>query len=339
MRPLSRSITYNVIAQLHQGLSCRKVANNLGLSPSTVIGIKHERAEHIPESKKGHPYKVSKVTRRNLARQYNIGELEKLKEGQKLVKATEGVHVSKRSIRNYLNMEDMKTFVKQKKPDLTEDHKRSRYEFAKKHLNWTLEDWKNVMFSDEVAISRVEPSGKQYYFKKRTDKTIRPHHIKRTKQGGGGKIMIWGCITYYGLGDACRLPDEVNSETYIDGLKDYIFSSRDYYEMDPSKFLFQHDNARIHTSNLTKAYIKKSKIPILIWPPNSPDLNLIETIWAYIKRKLEEYSTEPNDIDELWERFQDIWTDIPLSFIHNLYASMPQRMKELFHNKGGTIQY
>jgi hypothetical protein len=48
-------------------------------------------------------------------------------------------------------------------------------------------------------------------------------------------------------------------------------------------FIFQQHNAKIHTAKIAKDYIKKSKIPLMDWPANSPDLNPMETIEAYLK--------------------------------------------------------
>jgi len=155
------------------------------------------------------------------------------------------------------------------------------------------------MFSDETTISRVGSYGRKYYYKRPQDKVIRPHHIKPTKQGGGGKMMIWGCITYNGLGDLSWLPKKYDSGIYITVLRDYVFNSRDYYKIYPAKFIFQQDNAKIHTSKSTKDYIKRSKIPIMEWLANSPDLNPIESIWGYLKKKLDENPEKPKNLKDL----------------------------------------
>jgi transposase len=339
MKRLPNSTVQNAIVLLQQGKSCTEVSNTLNISISSAIRIRKRNNLNIPSPKMGPPSKVSKRTKHYIANQYNIGKLETMKDGQKLIQSVEGVQVNKKTIRNYLRSENMATFIKQKKPYLTDNHKRARYKFAKDHLNWTVEDWKNVMFSDETIISRIGSYGKKYYYKRPGDKTRRPHHIKKTMQGGGGKMMIWGCITYFGLGDACWIPYRLDSVSYVEVLKDYVFTSRDYYGINNSKFLFQQDNATCHTSKTTMDYIKKSKIPLIVWPANSPDLNLIENVWSHLKMKLDQYPEEPRNIDELWERVQDIWTEIPIDFLQDLYRSMPKRIREVYRSKGDTTKY
>ena len=152
-------------------------------------------------------------------------------------------------------------------------------------------------------------------------------------------MITWSCIIYYGPGDACRLPDKISAVTYFEVLRGYVFASRDHNFMNPAKFKFQQDNAGIHTAKITRDFIKKSKIPVIEWPANSPDLNPIETVWAHLKKQLDRYLNAPRNMDELWERVQDIWTEITPEYLRKLYESMPRRMKELYHAKGDHIKY
>jgi len=338
MKPLSKLIVQEAISLFKQGKSIREVSGALHISISSAGRIKRRNKEDLPMPKFGRPYKVSKVTRRHIAREFDIGTLRTLKEGQREVELIEGIHVDERSIRKYLKTEHLETYLKQRMPDLTDDQKKARYNFAKKHLHWTCEDWKKVMFSDEVTFSRIDDRVSRHYYKRPEEKTLRPHHMKRAKQGGGGRMMVWGCVTYYGVGDASWIQGRINSEAYIEILHDYVFSSRDWYNIDPANFIFQHDNSSVHTAYIVRNYIRKSKIPIMEWPPNSPDLNIIETIWAYIKDRLYKYPKDAKDLNELWDRVQDIWAATPKDFIERLYKSMPAKMKAVVKSKGDHIK-
>ena len=46
------------------------------------------------------------------------------------------------------------------KPGLTETMKKARLEFCKAHENWTLEDWKRVIWTDETSIILGHRRGK-----------------------------------------------------------------------------------------------------------------------------------------------------------------------------------
>jgi hypothetical protein len=70
-------------------------------------------------------------------------------------------------------------------------------------------------------------------------------------------------------------------------------------------------------------------------PPNSPDLNPIENIWAWMKHEITTkymYVTSKAEMQriamEMWENFgDDKWNGI--------IASMPERMKAVIKAKGG----
>ena len=56
----------------------------------------------------------------------------------------------------------MKAVVKKKRPLLTARHRRARLEFAERHLEWTVEDWKRVWWSDETKINCLGSDGRTY---------------------------------------------------------------------------------------------------------------------------------------------------------------------------------
>ena len=51
-------------------------------------------------------------------------------------------------------------------------------------------------------------------------------------------------------------------------------------------FIFQDDNDPKHTAHIVKNYLRNHQIEMLEWPPQSPDLNPIESLWAELNRKL-----------------------------------------------------
>jgi hypothetical protein len=74
-------------------------------------------------------------------------------------------------------------------------------------------------------------------------------------------------------------------------------------------------------------------------PPNSPDLNPIENIWAYMKRIIttkHRYVSSKTEmmciIQEMWDNFTDKQWD-------GLIESMPRRMAAVIKAKGGHTRY
>ena len=59
---------------------------------------------------------------------------------------------SKRTLGPCLSALGIKKHIAIKKPFLTDDHKRQRFEFCEEHKDWTVEDWRQVIYSDECKV-------------------------------------------------------------------------------------------------------------------------------------------------------------------------------------------
>ena len=56
----------------------------------------------------------------------------------------------------------MRSAKKVKKPYLSSKHLKERYEFSKKYRNWTIDDWKQVVWPDETKINRFGSDGTKW---------------------------------------------------------------------------------------------------------------------------------------------------------------------------------
>jgi transposase len=68
------------------------------------------------------------------------------------------------------------------------------------------------------------------------------------------------------------------------------------------------------------------------WPPNSPDLNIVENAWSWIARKL--VGKVFRDEDDLWEGIKEAWEGVPQSFIRSLWDSIPRKLEAVRRSKG-----
>ena len=82
------------------------------------------------------------------------------------------------------------------------------------------------------------------------------------------------------------------------------------------------------------------------WPPNSPDMNPIEHIWAHVKREFHRrYPTlslkgSPEYIKStLHQRLQEVWWDIGVDVLHSVIESMPERVKALRRAGGWYTEF
>ena len=95
-------------------------------------------------------------------------------------------------------------------------------------------------------------------------------------------------------------------------------------------------NARPHVAKVTIAEFKKAGIMLVEdWPPYSPDLNIIEVVWAIMKRRI---ADEPKvSVDQLKSVIQKVWDELSFATINKLVASMTNRMKKVVEKNGETV--
>ena len=70
----------------------------------------------------------------------------------------------------------------------------------------------------------------------------------------------------------------MNSVRYINLIKEQINNHAE--RISGLDYIFQQDNAFVHTSRLVQSYFNENNISILPWPDRSTDLNIIENCWA-----------------------------------------------------------
>jgi len=66
------------------------------------------------------------------------------------------------TVHRQLRKTGMKAVVKSKQPLLSAKHCKACLDFAYAHKDWTLEDWKKVVWSDETKINRLGSNGHKW---------------------------------------------------------------------------------------------------------------------------------------------------------------------------------
>ena len=170
---------------------------------------------------------------------------------------------------------------------------------------------------------------------------LNPRLVVPAVQGGGSKIMVWGCISKCGFHDLALLEGGVNAEVYTTTLTNHLLPvTRDYFQ--GQEFVFQQDGATIHTAHATRNFLASRNIRVIDWPPNSPDLNIIEHVWRYLK--VEVYKLQPaTSKGDLWSKVESVmdtmWSEVMTAKITRLYESMPDRIQATISANGGNTKY
>ena len=130
----------------------------------------------------------------------------------------------------------MKAVVKKKCPHLISAYKKARLDFAESHQHWTVEDWKQVIWSDETKINHIGLDEKRWAWKK-AGKGLSDRLVQGTVKFGGGSLMVWGCMTWEGVGMACKI-DRMDTDLYLQIMEDELQQILEYFGKTPDDIVF-----------------------------------------------------------------------------------------------------
>ena len=99
------------------------------------------------------------------------------------------------------------------------------------------------------------------------------------------------------------------------------------------------DNAPIHKSKSSIRWFNHREIDLLTWPPQSPDLNLIENVWGILARMVYEGGCQFYSKAELKKAILSAWNRIEMKYLQNLVSSMPNRIFNVIRLNGAKAHY
>lgn len=323
-----------IIAAFQAGKKVKLIARDLNIPEQTIYTKRRiflQRGHLKPAPKSGRPKKSTDRDRRLICR---LSQKDPFKSAVKIANEIPHLHLSPTTIRRVLfNTGGLKCRRAAKKPFLREINRLARLLWAREHKDWTIDQWKEVIWSDESkycirnhASRKVyRPDGKRYHHKY-TQKTVK--HDK--------SVMVWGCFSHAGIGRLHRINGIMNGMKYRTILSQNLYlSAQDLFGASP--WIFQHDNDPKHTCQLIKGYLRYKRTVILPWPSQSPDLNPIEHLWSKLESDLQR--RDCNTPDQLFEVLKQGWESIDSKYMKDLVESMPRRCRAVIKAKGHMTKY
>ena len=155
-------------------------------------------------------------------------------------------------------------------------------EWCRKHQDKSIEYWEDVLFTDETMVELNPLSTmnrvRRFRFENPNQKKYIAPKVKFTL-----KVIFWGGISTHFKTNLVACEGCMNSSKYIDTILKIEVAPR---MKNKTNMIFQQDNAPCHTAKRVIEYFLIENIQKINWPPNSPDLNIIENVWNMMKYKL-----------------------------------------------------
>ncbi len=105
--------------------------------------------------------------------------------------------------------------------------KRRRVLWAKAHLKWTVSKWKSVLWSDKSKFDILVGNHGRRILRAKEEGDL-PACYQRSVQKPAS-LMVWGCISAYGMDSLHVLEGTINAERYIKVLSNICSPPDDVY--------------------------------------------------------------------------------------------------------------
>lgn len=206
----------------------------------------------------------------------------------------------------------------------------TRLKACKKYLDLPIRDIKRIAFSDSKWFD-TNQRGVQYEWclpGQDAGRMLRETWCPR--------VHVWG-VLHRDFRFLTRLsPGKLNAESFkrecLMPLAAFL-KSRDY---PLSTLLLQMDGETAMNAESAAKYLENKGLRVLPdWPARSPELTLIENLWAIIQRRVD--LRGPSDADELWKFVKEEWNAISDEDARTLLDSFPARLKRCVDAGGQTI--
>ena len=309
------------------------------------------------------------------------------------------INISARTVWNILSALGYGNYKPTFKPGLTNTAKDVRYKWCKDHEDWTLEDWKRVIWSDETSVTMGGQRGKLRVWRLQSE--AYENHCIRRRWKGFKQFMFWGCFSYDKKGPCHIWKDETKTEKQeadawlkeqnlllepqckfvwelevamrrarirqnVPGKKpEWKWTQKtgklvrnsqggiDWYryqklilngkllpfakkcQKDRPDTLVQEDNAAPHAHGYQHGVYNRWDVERMLWPANSPDLNMIEPLWFWIKKETTKNgpATGQKHMEQDW---LECWKNLSQERIQRWIERIPIHVQKVIALEGGN---
>lgn len=229
------------------------------------------------------------------------------------------------------------------RPVLTDTAKAKRLAFCKRR-----HDAKRIVAVDSTIITGKPKSSRHKVWTKIGSKPVE-YRVRK-----GQQLHVYAGITHFGATELVRVtgttglaprftkPRGVEKHRGV-GAQEFQWVMRRHLVPQAKELLrgkvkgppnFLLDGAPAHRAAATTNFMRTRKVRYLKgWPPNSPDLNPIENLWAWLKQQVQ--AQDPRTAAALWRVSCAVWQQVDTALCRK-YMSSFNRRKQICISKDGN---
>ncbi len=104
---------------------------------------------------------------------------------------------------------------------LSAKNRTRRLQFTQAHQNWTIEDCKNIAWSDESRFQLQNSDGRVIIWCKEHE-SMDPSCLESTVQASGGGVMVWGIFSWHTLDPLVLIEHCLNATADLSIVADHV---------------------------------------------------------------------------------------------------------------------
>lgn len=246
---------------------------------------------------------------------------------QRVLARDHNIRVCKKTVVLDLHAQKFISRVRPRVPDTGVLDAALRLAFARILLRYPLSYLRRIAFSDEKLFTSNDETWRRQWVQP-GERPLR----RESKRFPKGRVMAWAVIGYnYKV--LVLFPDYSNEVDDNGNPKKFRVTSRQYInrclapiakDFTSKNLVFQQDNAGAHTASVQYMNRKGFQLLPSQWPPRSPMLSPIETLWAIMAPRVA--AELPQDSTTLRVAIRKVFDEMPMSTINALVLSFKGRL-------------